>query len=249
MTQLLPGRGTVRATLRRKVLLTPDGAVYLPAGKTLNGTVSRDPLNTGDEQYLRAGLLLGKITSGGKYAPSILGVLTIAYDKDSSTGASGVIQVSAATAVEMVRRVSATGTFRILGPPTAAATTATETFAATAINTTTGVISIGGSFLAADYVVGSFIQPNDGSQTPLGMLGDGDPLKVTDEQEANVDVQLARLLIGGIIDSSQIINWPSDTSLQNWVRATLNGGVVDLNMTTAEHPARGPFVFDDRFNA
>ncbi len=249
MSKLLPGRGTVRQTLRRRVLLTPDGAAYLPAGKTINGTVSRDPLNTGDVQYLRAGLLMGKITSGGKYAPSIMGVLTTAYDKDSSTGASGVIQVSAATATEMVRRTGATGTFRILGPPTANATTATETFAATAINVTTGVVSIGGTFLAADYVAGSFIQPNDGSQTPLGMLGDGDPLKVTDDAEVNANVQLARFLIGGIIDSSQILNWPSDTSLRNWVRATLNGGVVDLNMTTAEHPARGPFVFDDRFNA
>ncbi|KKM53802.1 hypothetical protein LCGC14_1554040 [marine sediment metagenome] len=243
----LPGRGTVRQTLRRRILLTPDHAIYLPGGKTISGSTSRDPLNTGDVQYLRAGLLMGKITSGGKYAPSIMGVLTTAYDKDSSTGASGVIQVSAATATEMVRRTGATGTFRILGPPTANATTATETFAATAINVTTGVVSISGSFLAADYVAGSFIQPNDGSQTPLGLLDDGDPLKVTDVDEANVDVQLSRFLIGGVLDASQVINWPSDTSLQNWVRAVLNGGVVDLNMTTAEQPARGPFIFDDRY--
>ena len=42
------------------------------------------------------------------------------------------------------------------------------------------------------------------------------------------------------IDASQIINWPTDTALIEYVEFWLNGG------TTTE-PANAPFVLDDRF--
>ena len=224
----LPGVGSDRTATPRRVLLA--SGIFLPGGKILSGANSRDPLNTGDLDVLRAGVVLGKITSGGKYAPSILGVLAAAYEL---TGGDDVeMTVSAATATELVRRIGASGTFNVTGPPSAAGTVVTEEVTYSAVNTTTGVITI--TEAAAAYVIGSFIQPTDGSETPLGMVPDGYGIKVTDVDAASQDTQLPILLIGGVIDASRIVNFPSDASLVTWLLAT------KLN-------AVGQYIFDNNF--
>lgn len=96
----------------------------------------------------------------------------------------------------------------------------------TVTNTTTGV---DGRFVAA-----SFIQPTDGSETPICLIDDGDAIRVTDIDGNDVDQPFPRPLIGGSLVSANIINWPSDTSLRAWVVSALNNSV-----------AGGPgFVFD-----
>jgi hypothetical protein len=233
-----PGIGTEREAAQRRLLLTDASALLLPGGKIIDGSKARDPLNTGDLDVLRPGIVLGKITSGGKYAPSILGVLASAYDKDHSVNKLAMT-VSAATAVEINRRIGASGTFNLTGPPTAAGTVATQTITYSAINVTTGVITCSAG--SADAIAGSFIQPTDGSQTPLCLIPDGTGIKMTDLDASDLtSVEAPHLLIGGHVDASQIVNWPSDTSLRTWLMGKLNG-------TDGTMEGSGSFNFDNRY--
>ena len=223
---------TVQTATPRKISLS--GEQYREGGAIIIGSDSRDPLNTSNIDYLRAGLAMGKQTSGSKFAPSILGVLASAYDKDGSVDTT--MTVSAATATELVRRIGSSGTFKITGPPTAAGTVVTETITYSAVNTTTGAITV--TAAAADYIAGSFVQDTDGSETPLCLIGSGYPLKVTDDNDTSIDIDFGNMLIGGRIDASQIINYPSDASLKTWIKGKLNG-------TDGTTVGRAPFSFDD----
>ena len=223
---------TIKTATPRLISLANE--VYREGGAIIDGEESRDPLNTSYLDYLRAGLVMGKITTGSKFAPSIIGTLASAYDKDGSFDTT--MTVSAATAVEIVRRIGTSGTFKITGPPSAAGTVVTATITFSAISTTTGAITV--TAAAADYVSGSFIQPTDGSETPLCMIASGYPLKVTDENDADIDIDFGKMLIGGRIDASQIINYPSDASLKKWIKGKLNG-------TSGTTSGGAPFSFDD----
>lgn len=109
---------------------------FLANGGVVSATASRDQGNTEDPLLLRPGLLMGKITSGGKWAPSLFGLTNGAY----ASGTSLTLSVAAAT--ELNRRVGASGTFKLTGPPTAAGTVRTVTVTYSAVNTTTGVATI-----------------------------------------------------------------------------------------------------------
>lgn len=110
---------------------------FLANGAAVKVTKSRDPGNTEDIALLRPGLLMGKITSGGLYAPSVIGLSSGAL---TSTGTT--LSSSAAIATELVRRIGSTGTFKLTGPPTAAGTVRTLTATYSAASTTTGDITI-----------------------------------------------------------------------------------------------------------
>ena len=228
----LPGLRTVITSTPRIVF---KGGVFdymtLPQGKLIDGANSRDPGNTGNTNVLRAGLLMGKITSGGLYAPTILGVTTGAYTSGGTT-----LTVSAAQAAEIVRRVgsSGTGTLNCIGPPSAAGTVAKTAVTFSAVNTTTGDITV--TSLGVNKIAGSFITAADGSETPLTLIPDTHGwLVTTPDGQTNVTIPFPQLPIAGTIISSQIINWPTDTSLQAWVRT---------NLSTASF---GKFVFDDGY--
>jgi hypothetical protein len=190
---------------------------WLPGGRVIDGTKTRDSGNTGATDRLRAGLLLGKVTASGKYANSILGVTTGAF---TSGGTS--ITVSAAQAAEIVRRVGLTGNLQYVGPPSAAGTVAViASKAFSAINTTTGVITT--ADLGVNLIAGGFVIATDGSGIPTTLIGDGYPLKVTDPAGVSQDTFIEKMPMEGILISSQIINWPTDTSLQAWIVASMNG--------------------------
>ena len=89
------------------------------------------------DKYLRYGAVLGKITSGGQYAPSVLGPTTAAYAQGETT-----ITVSAATAAELVARQGASGTFKLYGGTTSGATPRTSTITYSAVDTSTGDITV-----------------------------------------------------------------------------------------------------------
>lgn len=338
----IPGVTSARTTTPRRVF-AGGTAQFLPSSQIIGGTASRDATNTGDVDVLRAGKVMGKITSGGKWAPSILGVTT-----NAETGATTTIEAAAGVVTELVRRVGATGTFKLTGPPTAAGTVRTLTITysaasstnitvtapgvadvwtltapagqdagmyqleittgkgtsaevvattvALAANANTATVdaalealaNVGVAGVAAVYsdptltltfasnlgpvhvrvisdttndggvfeggwaavhtttgvdgrfVAGSLIQPTDGSETPLSFIGDLDSCyghKVTDQDGTAIDTQFHQIPVMGIVDSSQLIDWPSDTSLQAWLAGSLNAAGV------------GRFVFDHLLTA
>jgi hypothetical protein len=224
----LPGIGTARTATPREIISgNVHFAQYLPGLRTIDGSRSRDPLNGTDVDVLRAGIVFGKVTSGGKYAPSILGVLTVAAAASATS-----LTVSAATATEIVRRIGTSGTFKLTGPPAAAGTVATQTVTFSAVNTSTGVITC--SATSAAVIIGSFIQPTDGSETPICLLGNRWGIKVTDMGGASTDVLEDQFLIAGHVKTANVVNYPTDTSLIAWLKAAIR---VNCPATT----------FDDSF--
>lgn len=180
----------------------------------MSGAATRDSGNTGNLDAIRPGTLIGKITASGKFAPSILGVTTGAY---TSGGLS--ITVSAAQAVEIVRRVGATGSLRYIGPPTAAGTVAiSAAIAYSAINQTTGVITT--ADIGADKIAGTFVCANDGTHLPMFPLGETDGMKVTDRDGASQDQDFWPPVSGGL-QFGQMLPLPTDTSLIAWVKTQL----------------------------
>lgn len=212
-----PGMQAVKTASQRVVFKSKSGEMYLPGGKLIDGSESGDPGNTGDVRQLRAGLLMGKITTTGLFAPTIVGVTTGAY---TSGGTS--ITVSAAQAVELDRLVGQSGTAELVavGPPTSGGTNATTDITHSAINTTSGVITV--TSLGVDKIAGTFICVKDGRQTPVTLIPDGWPIRVTDTDGTSVDVDFPLLPIGGVLDSSELINWPSNAVLRAWIVSSLN---------------------------
>ncbi len=220
-----PGIGSALTAQRLNV--SRNGTLgFFPGGGTIEGTLSRDPGNSAfDVLNLRPGLLMGKITSGGFYAPSVIGVLAA----DAASGAT-TITVSAAQAAYLVARIGATGTLRVVGPPTANGTVATFTETYSAVNTSTGAITV--SALDAALAAGSFVVPNDGSQIPVTFIPDGYSVVIPDNL---ADVEFPMIPISGVVDVGNLIPWPTDTSLRTWIRT---------NLSTA---SGGKFVFSDQF--
>lgn len=226
----LPGMRTAQTATPRIVFKGGWPLLFRAGGLYIDGVYSRDPGNTGDLDVLRPGLLMGKRTANNFYAPSILGVANGAILAGAVT-----ITVSAAVVTELVRRIGASGTFKLTGPSVANGSVVTETITYSAASGTT----ITNTATANAFVTGSFIQPTDGSETPISLIPDEGGsvfggIKVTDtDNSTNLTVQWPCPPIAGAIISSQILPaWPSDTSLQAWIMARLNG------------PGAGQFIFD-----
>lgn len=134
----MPGVGTEKTAKHRTV--TADGFLeFLPGGRIINGTKTRDTLNPDDITRLRAGLLMGIITATGKYANSV-----IDSTNGALTGAATTLTLSAAGVTELVRRIGASGTFKLTGPPTAAGTVRSLTVTYSAATGTTVTITATG---------------------------------------------------------------------------------------------------------
>lgn len=209
-----PGIGLSRTATHRQVILS--GEQYLPGGKVIDGSKSRDPLSTNTYE-LGAGLLMGKITASGKYAPSVIGLAGVLHDTSAVTT---TMTLPAAVVTEISRRIGASGSFKITGPPTDGGTVATETVTYSAIASSTTLTITATS---ADFAAGSIITPADGSETPLTLIGNGYGIRVVDEDLGDIDVPFAQLPIGGVVDTSQIRNWSSfDSSVQTYVVGLLD---------------------------
>lgn len=131
----LPGLRARASATHRIVFRQNDWLSDLAGGKLIDGVNSRDAGNN-PNYCLRAGLLMGKITSGGLYAPSIIDVTAGAL-----TGTGTSFTLSAAGAVELVRRQGASGTLSLTGPPAANGVARTLAVAYSAVNQTTGVVT------------------------------------------------------------------------------------------------------------
>jgi len=196
---------------------------YLPSYAQLDGSKSRDTTNSDNVALLRAGLLLGKITSGGKYAPAVLGITGVLHDTSVVTT---TMTLPATTVTEISRRLGASGTFKIIGPPTAAGTVATETVTYSAIASATTLTITATS---ADFAAGSIIAPVDGSEAPSQFVVAPYGLDVLDVNGTAVN-HTQPLLTSGDINTDMIVNYSSmDASVKTWLKAALrtnNAGSV-----------------------
>lgn len=218
-----PGVRAPRTADYRRILRQGD-YTFFAGGGIIAATYTRDTGNSGDVDILRPGLLMGKRSSGGLWANSIIGVANGAV----SAGATS-ITVAAAVVTELVRRVGASGTFKLIGPAvanTAPVVTETITYSAASGTTITCTATVNA------FVTGSFLCPTDGSETMRSFLPDGFNTKVTDQDGTSTDTEWGQIPVAGVIDASQLINWPTDTALQAFIMSRLN----DLS--------GGQFVFD-----
>jgi hypothetical protein len=76
----------------------------LPGGGFFDALKCRDPFNGGSSDILQPGLFMGQVTGSQKWAPSFFGKLTAAVLNGATT-----VNVGVAEAVEINRRVGATG--------------------------------------------------------------------------------------------------------------------------------------------
>jgi hypothetical protein len=225
----LPGYKAQRCVSPRHVLQHDAGALRLPRGCTIDAAASRDLSNTSDNGVIQAGVMLGRITATGRYAPAIVGVLAAVHDTSVVTT---TLTVPATVAAELNRRIGGSGSLTLVGPPTAAGVVNAETVAFTAINTTSGEITI--TATTNDFAAGSIIAAADGSQLPRLVLGDEYGVRVVDASGNNVDANAASAYAGGLVDVNQLAHYASlDESVQAWVKSQLR--------------AAGVFVFSDAF--
>ena len=135
-----PGVGAI-VTANFKAIFTHKSETFLSQGRYIVAANSRDPSNTTDVGVLQPGLVMGKVTATGYYAPSIYGLTGAAI----ANGATTVTLASAAIGTEIVRRKGATGTVKVTGPPTAAGTVRTSTLTYSGISGTTMTITASGT--------------------------------------------------------------------------------------------------------
>src|ERR1700733_1944835 len=195
---------TYSAIPREVFLANRQFAQFVASPVTIDGTLSSNPLNAPYTWLLFAGTAMGRVTATGKYANSIIGATTAAYAH--SGGGNTTITTDVNTAAEIVRRIGSSGTFKLTGPPTSGGAVATQSVTFSAVNTTTGAITI--TATSADAISGSFIQPTDGSESIVSLLCDAWGKKVSDQlNSTRVDVFEAQLLAaGGTINTAMIVN-------------------------------------------
>jgi hypothetical protein len=217
------------AVPREVFLANRQFAQFVAAPVTIDGTASSNPLNAPFTWLLFAGTAMGRITATGKYANSILGTITAAY---AHTGGSNTtLTTDVNTAAEIVRRLGTSGTLKLTGPPAAGGTVATQVVTYSAVNTSSGAITI--TATGADAISGSLIQPVDGSEAIVTLLCDNWGTKVADQlNTTRVDVFEAQLLAaGGTINTAVIVNYPSDVSLKAWIKASIKAACPGVNFS------------------
>lgn len=183
---------------------------------TIDGSLSRDVTAT-DVAQLQPGLVMGKITTGGKYRPAIVGQTNAAVSAGTVTS----ITVTSAVATELQRLVTAAGAsvvFNLVGPPSAAGTVASQSITVSSAGGTAATIT---SAVLAASVTKSLIMPSDGAGTPVTLIPDGYGIPVTDQTGASVDQKLTPFFIAGDVDVNQIVNYPADASLKTWLKGQL----------------------------
>ncbi len=246
--QYLPAGGVINSSLSRD----PDNYLSATAGYGENETepvgpvvtpgVSNVPLVPGTltnyVNVLRAGLLMGKITTGGLYRPSIIGLTTAAVSAAPHT----TITVTAQCATEIARLIAVAGTsisLTIVGYNTVGTAIAVEAITAVSATGTTLTISSFTPTGSGAYAAGAFICPADGSQYPVTFVDDQFGINVTDvygnslpmagaSGNAAFGAPFPRVAIaGGTVNVLNIVNYPTTVNtgyatLRSWIKGNLN---------------------------
>lgn len=232
----LPGYTSGNTLVSRNIFTNANPAMqkYVPSLAQINGSLSRDTGGSPTD-LLRAGLIMGKITSSGFYRPAVIGLTSANYTSGSTT-----ISAGAAVITELTR-LAAVGSpvvLNIIGPPTAAGTVATiqTTVSNSALTSTSFTV---GASLGANVVSGSIIAPADGSQIPKTVLPNASGIDVLNTNGDNINQPLGQYLIGADLIASQIVNLTEcDASCQVWLKQ-------NLNQAAAGYGYGGGFTFDN----
>lgn len=220
----LPGYRSDRNATYRRIRKTDMGAIYMPGGVTIDGANSGDAGNTGNTDVLRPGKIMVQAASGGLYRPLIIGLTTAAYADNDLT-----ITVSAATATEVARLRTVAGgniTLSLIGAATdaaAGAIVATD-FSCTGASGTTlvcadlNVTKVTGALIALATTTLAYVPGT------ACFVDDGTGIKCSDEDGTRINQPFPNALVGGYIDESQIIDFPSsaNVTLRTYVRGLLN---------------------------
>lgn len=211
------GRPGPQTPLRlvHKFVMRAGSVGFVEGGGLIDVALTRDLSNTIAPMLLNPGLLMGKAASG-RWANSIISVIQAAVAASATS-----LTLTPAAAVELVRRNGASGTFALTGPPTTNGTIATQTVTYSAVNVTTGVVTC--TALSAAAIIGSFVGGGDGSEVPRTMIQDGYGVTLgVDPATAPTLVEWPFISREGVYDVNQVVNWPSNTVLQAWIRSCLN---------------------------
>lgn len=284
----MPGIGSSTYARGRAIWLGLAGVQYLPVGGIINSSLSRDPDNTetgGNETepnqgsgtgsnipqppnatqsypgVLRAGLLMGKITTGGLYRPSIIGVIPGAI----SAAAHTTLTLTAQAAVEVQRLLTLAGanvTLTVTGWNTVVSSGSVTSESVTAVSVAGAVLTISSWTPASSgaYAAGAFLGAADGSQVPITFVDEQFGLNVVDGAGNSVQmnpvvtggaavygVPFPRLPIaGGVVNVANIVNYPGTTNtgysnLQTWIKSNLNTAGVSGTS------GGGKFQFSDTY--
>ena len=209
----------------RSVLRSEEGKVFLPGSRIIHGSGSRDVGNTGDTNILRSGILMGMDSTSKKFEPAYVGFLTAA-------ASSGDLKLNIGTtaAAEVLRRIGASGDVKVIGPSGTfehTGMTYVSTAHYTSLSSNLMVLSADGAL--RDFVVGSMIADSNGSHEPKAILPDGTGIKVTSGDLTSIDVQFPQVLVGGVLDESQLITHQGfssefgygNTQIKNFLKAEL----------------------------
>lgn len=227
-----PGVKADRNATPRRVTRSDNHREFYPGGVPVDGAISRDLTNTGDTDILQAGTLLGMVIASKKFAVSIMGNLGVLHDTSVVTTA---LTLPAAVAVELDRRIGQSGNLTLTGPVVTDGTLNTETVAFTAVNTTTGVVTI--TATTNDFAIGTWVQAADGSEILKGLVNDGFGLPVFDRtDQTNETVDLETLIVGAFIRTSQVLSVSADTTLIAEMKKQLRASGLG-------------YLFDDDFGA
>lgn len=223
----LPGYPTGQSWSPRKIRRGNQPPIYLDGGVVIDGTNSGDATNTGYPHVLQPGKIMVKAASGGLYRNFIIGKTTAAYVDNDVT-----LTVSAATATEIGRLLTAAGaslSLALIGPPSAAGTVAATAITVSAVASATTITvpdlnlaKVTDSLIAlttASYTAGSFC-----------IVDDDDFINLADETNARANQPWGKPLIGGTIDTSQLLDWPADSSTVTYLKGLLNaaGGMSNF---------------------
>ncbi len=222
-----PGVYTGTSLNHRNIFVNDDPRTtnYAPSTMYIDGAKARDTGNS-PVSLLRAGLILGKVGSTNLMANSIIGLTGVLHDTSATPT---VLTLPAAVVTEIARRIGTSGTFKIIGPPTAAGTVATETVTFSAIATSTTITITATS---ADFAAGSIIAPADGSEAPKTVLVNPYGIDVVATDGTNLKQALDLYLTGADLKATQIISLTEgDASVQTWIKTQLK--------------AAGRFTFDN----
>jgi len=191
-----------------------DDVTTVRGGGVIDGANSRDATQS-NPVYLGAGMPLGRLTSGGRYAPSVIG-LGEAYTSGGTT-----LTTTPAAAAELVRRIGLTGTFNLKGIVSGAVASNQVTYSA--VNTTTGAITI--TNIGVTYAADSWIQPEDGSETVVTIYNgsnEGFPQRMTREVDGtDVNTRLP-VAIAALVIEANVTFWPAAGVFRTALRTELN---------------------------
>jgi hypothetical protein len=182
-------------------------------------------------------MLMGKRVPDNKYAPSILGQLTVA-----GTAAGATITVASAVGTELDRRIGAGGVFKVVGPPTDGGTVAVVNNLSYS-SQTAGVITLAANTAVSEVQTSTLDALMTGGEFKLGYDGEWtDPIAFdATVAEITAALELLSTVTAGDI-TMEALKEPDTATVCTWTFADTLGDVPLMNFDL--YTAVGPTSWD-----